>query len=42
MDQVAQGLKDEDLKLIRHHFIVTSRLEYLFWDMGFQKQTWGI
>jgi thiaminase/transcriptional activator TenA len=42
MDQVAQGLKDDDLKLIRNHFIVTSKLEYLFWDMGFHKQTWGI
>jgi thiaminase/transcriptional activator TenA len=42
MDQVSQGLKEEDLGLIRNHFIVTSKLEYLFWDMGFQKQTWGI
>ena len=42
MDQVAQGLKDDDLKLIQDHFIVTSKLEYLFWDMGFHKQTWGI
>jgi len=42
MDQVSQGLKEEDLRLIRNHFIVTSKLEYLFWDMGFQKQVWGI
>ena len=42
MDEVAQGLKDDDLKLIQNHFIVTSKLEYLFWDMGFRKQTWGI
>ncbi len=42
MDQVAHGLKDDDLKLIQNHFIMTSRLEYLFWDMGFHKQTWDI
>jgi len=33
MDQVAQGLREDDLKLIRNHFMLTSRLEYLFWDM---------
>jgi len=42
MDQVAQELKEDDLKLIRNHFVVTSKLEYLFWDMGFHRQTWGI
>jgi TRAP-type mannitol/chloroaromatic compound transport system substrate-binding protein len=21
---------------------MTSKLEYLFWDMGFHKQAWGI
>ena len=42
MDQVAQGLKEDDLKVIRHHFVTTSRLEYLFWDMGFHKQGWPV
>jgi len=42
MDQVAQGLREDELKLIRHHFNVTSRLEYLFWDMGYHKQTWPV
>jgi thiaminase (transcriptional activator TenA) len=42
MDQVAQGLSESDLERIRNHFIVTSKLEYLFWDMGFQRQAWGI
>ncbi len=42
MDQVSQGLGNEDLKLVQNHFLVTSKLEYLFWDMGFHKQTWGI
>jgi thiaminase/transcriptional activator TenA len=42
MDQVAQGAGEGDLKLIRNHFIMTSKLEYLFWDMGFHKEAWGI
>ncbi len=42
MDQVAPGVGEADLKLIRNHFVMTSKLEYLFWDMGYQKQAWGI
>jgi len=42
MNQVAQGLKEDDLKRIQNHFILTSKLEYLFWDMGFRKQSWDI
>jgi thiaminase (transcriptional activator TenA) len=42
MDQVARGMKEDDLRLIRNHFRMTSKLEYLFWDMGFHTQTWGI
>jgi thiaminase/transcriptional activator TenA len=29
MDQVAQGAGESDLKAIRNHFIMTSKLEYL-------------
>jgi thiaminase/transcriptional activator TenA len=42
MDQAARGLREEDLALIRNHFIVTSKLEYLFWDMGYRREAWGI
>ena len=42
MEQVAQGVGEGDLKRIRSHFRMTSKLEYLFWDMGFQKETWDI
>ena len=42
MDQVARGKGEDDLQQIRSHFIITSKLEYLFWGMGFQRQTWGI
>ena len=36
------GFKDGDLEVIRKHLIVTSKMEYLFWEMGFHKQNWGI
>jgi thiaminase/transcriptional activator TenA len=42
MDQVAHGAGEGDLKRIRNQFVMTSKLEYLFWDMGFHKQAWGI
>jgi len=42
MDEVAQGLSEDDLKSIRKHFVLTSKLEYLFWDMSLHKQTWDI
>jgi thiaminase/transcriptional activator TenA len=42
MDQVAQNLREDELRMVRHHFVMTSKLEYLFWDMGFQQQTWPI
>ncbi len=42
MDQASRGLKEEDLALIRKHFVITSKLEYLFWDMGYRREAWGI
>ena len=42
MDRVASGLKEGDLAAIRNAFIMTSKMEYLFWDMGFRKQAWEI
>ena len=42
MDSVAKGLNEGDLRSVRNHFRITSKLEYLFWDMGLQKQSWGI
>jgi thiaminase/transcriptional activator TenA len=42
MDRVTEGLREDDLKPVRNHFILTSKLEYLFWDMGFHRQTWTI
>lgn len=42
MDQVADVLTDDRKEMVRNHFVITSKLEYLFWDMGFHKQTWAV
>jgi thiaminase/transcriptional activator TenA len=42
MDQIAPELTEGGKKMVRNHFIITSKLEYLFWDMGFHQQGWVI
>jgi len=42
MDQVARELTDKQKEMVRNHFIITSKLEYLFWDMGLNEQTWTV
>jgi thiaminase/transcriptional activator TenA len=42
MDQVARELTDKQKEMVRNHFIITSKLEYLFWDMGFKQLTWVV
>ncbi len=42
MDQIAQELTDDQKEMVRNHFIITSKLEYLFWDMGFHEETWVV
>jgi thiaminase/transcriptional activator TenA len=42
MDRVADGLTEEQRKRVAGHFLMTSRFEYLFWDMGYNRQDWSI
>jgi thiaminase/transcriptional activator TenA len=42
MDQVAEGLTEQQRKHAATHFLMTSRFEYLFWDMGYSQQGWPI
>ena len=42
MDKVALGLTDSEKEMVREHFITTSKMEYLFWDMGFNQQAWRV
>ncbi len=42
MDRLAQKLTDDQKETVRNHFIITAKLEYLFWDMGFNEQAWTV
>ena len=42
MNRVAETLIAEDRARAAEHFVTTSRLEYLFWDMGYRQQTWEL
>ena len=42
MDKVALELTDSEKDIVRNHFITTSKMEYLFWDMGFNQQSWPV
>jgi thiaminase/transcriptional activator TenA len=39
---IAQTLTAEDRERVTAHFVMTSRLEYMFWDMGYHCQAWEI
>jgi thiaminase/transcriptional activator TenA len=40
MDKIALGLTAKEKDMVREHFVYTSKMEYLFWDMGFNQQPW--
>ena len=41
-NSVAERLTDAQREKMREHFIVTSKLEYLFWDMGYHRLAWPV
>jgi len=42
LDRVADEASAEEKELMREHFLVTSRYEYLFWDMAYKMESWPI
>lgn len=42
MDELADGLPERELARLEEHFIMTSKFEYLFWDMNYHEQDWLI
>ena len=42
MDQLADGKPERELAVLEEHFQMTSKYEYLFWDMNYHKQDWPI
>ncbi len=41
-DRIAETLTDAQREAMRHHFVLTSKMEWLFWDMGYRKEAWRI
>jgi thiaminase/transcriptional activator TenA len=41
-NKVAQTLSAEDRERVAAHFVMTSRFEYMFWDMGYRRQAWDV
>lgn len=42
MDRLAQGLPEHELARLEEHFVLTSRLEYMFWDMAYRQEEWPV
>lgn len=42
MNQLADGKPERELAELEHHFVITSKYEYLFWDMNYRQQDWEL
>ncbi|RTR33903.1 thiaminase II [Robertmurraya yapensis] len=42
MDKLAEGLPERELATLEEHFQITSKYEYLFWEMNYLEQDWPI
>jgi len=42
MDRVAPDLSDEERSRVRQHFRTTSRYEWMFWQMGWARESWPV
>jgi len=42
MDHIAEALTEAQRQLLIDHFAMTSKMEYMFWDMGYTQQQWPI
>ena len=41
-DRAAAGTGDAERSRMRHHFLTTSRYEWMFWDMGLRREPWPV
>ncbi len=42
MDRLAEGLPERELARLEEHFVITSKFEYLFWDVAYKQEDWPI
>jgi len=41
-DAVGASLSESERALVRRHFRTTSRYEWMFWDMGYRRESWPV
>jgi len=41
-DSVAETLTDAQREAMQAHFVMTSRYEWMFWDMGYRQEQWAV
>jgi thiaminase/transcriptional activator TenA len=41
-DKLGPGLEAAERERVHRHFRVTSRYEWMFWDMGYRMETWPV
>jgi thiaminase/transcriptional activator TenA len=41
-DATAESLSAAERDVVRGHFRTTSRYEWMFWDMGYRRETWPV
>lgn len=41
-DATAAPLRPAELDAMRRHFVVTSRYEWMFWEMGYRLESWPV
>jgi thiaminase/transcriptional activator TenA len=42
MDRLAAGLPERELARLEELFVVTSKFEYMFWDMAYRQEEWPV
>lgn len=42
VDAAAEGLSEFRREVLRHHFTVASRYEWMFWDMAWRMEAWPL
>lgn len=42
MDGIAELAAPQDRERMQRHFVISSRYEYMFWDMAYRKEAWPI
>ena len=41
-DATAERLQEDERSAMRRHFLVTSRYEWMFWEMGYRRESWPL